>query len=499
MYDEQRLEEIEAQQEVIRARLRELEQMGEPDGDEVTRSQTLADWAAEVDELTDLYDELEEEAQPLRAEREQQIARARRREEILAAARAGNRTESGDGSSRRGPEVMQRVDPWDTDPELVRSRRLDANDVISRAKKAAEIAPRHLSDEGRHGIISRLDEGDREAAEIARHMLLTGSPEYHEQFREFIASCGKVYGPEIARAVALSPDTAGGALVPFTLDPTIILANAGIEGSIRSLATIKQITTDSWNGVTSQGVTAGWLAEGAAGSDNSPSFAQPTITPHKAHAWVVGTYEVLADSNFASQLGMLIADAKVRLEETAFAVGTGSGQPWGVVTRANTTTASRVMSGTDGAFSAADVYNISAAASPRHASRSVWLANKSVYHQIRQFATVTTGGTFWSDMGVGRPSQLIGAATYEASAMSAFTTSPSATLLALVDLGNYYIVDRVGLTLKYVDVVFNSNTAVPTGHSGWQAYWRVGADLIAPEVSARVFRATSSTAAAAWG
>lgn len=494
-----RLEEIEGEQDVIRDRLVEIENMGEPDtDDEVVRSQTLADRNAEIDELAGLYDDLEEERQPLLAEREQEVARAQRLDAIRMAARIPGRVESGDGS-RRGPEVMKRVDPWEADLDQIQRGYFEPGDVISRAKKAVEVSPEHVSDAGRQFAMSILDRRDKQSAGIARHVMLTGSPAYHEEFERYFASSGRIMGPELLRAMALSPDTAGGALVPFTLDPSVILSNAGIIGNIRALATVKQITTDAWNGVTSDGVTAGWLAEGTAASDNSPSFAQPTITPQKAHAWIVGTYEMLADSGFASELGRLISDAKVRLEEAAFATGTGSGQPFGVITRANTTTASRVMSGTDGSFGVADVYSISAAASPRHASGSVWLANKGVFHKVRQFSTVTTGGTFWADMGVGIPSQLIGAGVYENSSMASYTTSSGATLLALVDLKSYYVIDRLGLTLKYVDVVFNSNTAVPTGHSGWQAYWRVGGDQIAPGVSARVFRATSSTAAAAWG
>jgi predicted phage gp36 major capsid-like protein len=40
---------------------------------------------------------------------------------------------------------------------------------------------------------------------------------------------------------------------------------------------VVQIATDSWNGVTSAGVTAHWLDEAAEVSDDSPSLAQPHI------------------------------------------------------------------------------------------------------------------------------------------------------------------------------------------------------------------------------
>ncbi|HEY3260792.1 MAG TPA: phage major capsid protein, partial [Pseudonocardiaceae bacterium] len=116
------------------------------------------------------------------------------------------------------------------------------------------------------------------------------------------------------------------------MDPTVILTNAGSANPFRAISTIKTIGTDDWNGVTSAGVNAEWTAEGVEAADASPGFGQPKITPKKADAWVFGSYEVLADSGFASELGRLLADAKDRLEAAAFATAnTGATIPRGVV------------------------------------------------------------------------------------------------------------------------------------------------------------------------
>ena len=429
-------------------------------------------------------------------ERARQV-REDKRAEILRNARMGY-AEPGDGSrylGGRGPEIMRRGDPFEANlDEIKRGYRYEPDDVLSRAKSAVERGPEYVTDEGRHSAMQILEQPGRVKYEIARHVLLTGSPAYHDEFERYVASFGRVIGPEIERALSLSSDAAGHALVPYTLDPTVILTNLGIEGSIRSLATVKQITTDKWHGVTSAGVTAEWLDEGVASSDVTPAdFADPNIATHKAHAWVTGSYEALSDTNFGEQLSMLIADAKYRLDETAFTVGTGSGQPFGLVTRAVTTTASRVASTTASAFGAVDVFNVSAAASPRHAGQSVWFANKSVYHKIRQFSTVTSGGAFWTDMGVGRPSQLIGAATYESSSMDAYAANTTSTILVLAAPKEYVVVDRIGLTLKYVDVVFGTG-GTPVGKAGWEAWWRVGGDMTGPSASVRALRQFTSTA-----
>lgn len=491
-YLDDEINKLRRDQDRIRERLIELREADEPEGDEVTRSQILEDRLQEIEDLGDEYDLIEEKLAPM-------VERAQRLSAVLEGSRDPARVESGDGSrylGGRGPAFNANRDPFDTNLDVVRAGRYEPNDIISRAKSAIERAPRYVDDNGRHFVMGVLDREDNLSQGIARHMLLTGSPEYHDEFRTYLESAGRVAGPQITRALSLGSAAAGAALVPYTLDPTIILTNLGIVGSIRSMATVKQITTDAWHGVTSAGVTAEWLSENTASADVTPAdFADPNIAVHKAHAWVVGSYESLADSNFAEQLSRLIADAKERLDEAAFAVGSGSGQPYGIVKRLVATTASRVTSVTSGAFAAADVFNISAASSPRHASRSVWFANKSTYLKIRQFSTVTTGGTFWADMGVGQPSQLLGVGAYEASSMDSFNgATTTSNLLVLVNPKEYYVVDRLGLQMKFVDVVFSTVSGTPKGQSGWEAYWRTGGDLVGPSASGRVFRMDTNSA-----
>jgi predicted phage gp36 major capsid-like protein len=50
-------------------------------------------------------------------------------------------------------------------------------------------------------------------------------------------------------------------MIPLTLDPSILITSAGSVNPLRQLARTVQIATDSWNGVTSAGVTAHWLPE----------------------------------------------------------------------------------------------------------------------------------------------------------------------------------------------------------------------------------------------
>lgn len=460
-----RSEVLAEELEALRAEIKVIEENDEATPEEIERATALLEeWDGK-------------DAQRLAAlEREKKV------DEVLRAALKPEAVESTSPARTRtpgAPEVMRHVDPFETSEQLVRSLwnhgSFDEKDTISRALSAVEGAPRHLDDPSKERLHDLLHLDNRHAPLIARHVLLTGSDEYHEQFREYVASRGTYVGEAMRAAMSLT-DANGGYLVPFTLDPTVILTNAGTANPFRQISTIKTIATDTWNGVTSAGVNAEWTGEGVEAADASPTFGQPTITPKKADAWVFGSYEVLADSGFASELGRLLADAKDRLESAAFAVAnTGATIPRGVVAAVAAVTASIVTAAATNAFAVGDVYNTSDALRPRDASQASWVANKKLYSLIRRFDT-SGGSAFWANLGMGVPPVLLGQPAYEASAMTG-VVSTGANVLLVGNFAEYYIVDRVGMSVIYDPMVKSSNFR-PTGQGGWYAFWRVGADVV---------------------
>jgi len=464
-----RSEVLAEELEALRAEIKVIEENDDATDEEVSRATALLEEWDDKD-----------------AQRTKALEREAKVDEVLRARLQPEQVESTSPARTRipsSPEVMRHVDPYETSETLVRSLwnrgSFDEHDTISRALTAVEDAPRHLSDAGKERLVDLLHLDNRHAPLIARHMLLTGSKEYHEAFREYVASRG-AYVSDVLRAAMSLTDANGGYLVPFTLDPTVILTNAGIAGPIRSISTIKTIATDTWNGVTSAGVSAEWTAEGVQAADASPTFAQPTITPKKADAWVFGSYEVLADSGFAAELGRLLADAKVRLEEAAFATAnTGATIPRGVVAAVAAVTASIVTSAATNAFAVGDIYNTSDALRPRDASQASWIANKKIFSLARRFDTAG-GSAFWANLGMGRPQQLLGQPVYECSTMTGVVSTGANVLLA-GNFSEYYIVDRVGMSVIYDPMVKSTGNGRPTGQGGWYAFWRVGADVVDPD------------------
>lgn len=467
-------ETISEEMEALRAEITVITEKEDASDDEIARADTLLDeWKTKDVDL--------KKAQA----REEAVA------EVMRARLASPANREG-GDVRRAAEVIRKRDPFEADPEFVELMRsvdrgapggnvvnFDPATTIDRARRAVDEVPKWAGDKTRERLHELLDrEDETNTPLIARHILITGSPEYRKQFKEHVRSGGR-FIPELIRTAMSLTSGNGGVLVPHYLDPTIILTNAGVYGgTIRSMSTVKTIATKQWEGVTSAGVSAAWTAEASSATDGSPTFVSPTIVAQKASAWITGSYEVFEDSGFSADLGLLLADAKSRLEEAAFATGnTGASVPRGVLAAVQAVTASIVTSATTGAFVVGDVHNTSNAVNPRQENNLAWLAHKAIYSKIRQFSTAG-GGAFWSDMNLGQPANLLGAPAMKSASMTSAVAN-GANVLLCGDFSQYYIIDRIGMTVIYDPLVKTTAAgAAPTGQAGWYAHWRVGADVV---------------------
>lgn len=383
----------------------------------------------------------------------------------------------GEDTGRRGyMGHSHKRDPYDA-LVAVRSMTLTPGEMISRGKDAVEQAP-YISDASKEHATALIERsGKRQGSLIGRHMLITGSPEYYKAFEDYMQD------PTNLQRAALSLTSAnGGYLVPFTLDPSVILTNSGSMNPYRQISNIKTTATNTWNGVASAGMNAAWLAEAAVVGDNTPTFSNIVITPAKASAWVFGSYEILEDSDFATEVPMLLGDAKDRLEEAAFAVGTGSGQPKGITvaatTTVNTTGTTNVTGLSSTSTGLADIFALQAALPPRFRSNASWVTSLTVINKARGFDTAG-GSSYWTNLGQGSPEQLLGGPIYESTSIP-YAVTAGTKLAVYGDFSQYAIVDRIGMSVMYEPMVKDPTTARPTGQGGWFAFWRVGADALVP-------------------
>lgn len=450
-----RADEIRTRMQAIRSDIDALEQQDEQDEQAHVR----------LDDLLAENDLLAEELKPL-AEREERIAAVR--------TAPANSTET----TRPGPDLHVRTkrDPF-SELDAVRTHIMPPSEVRSRAATAIEMYAERddhwaLDHDAAEHVTNLIHKRGRKfGAALAEQILVTGAPEYLAAFESYLSDPG---GFSTRAALSLTPAN-GGYLVPFTLDPTIILTNSGSANPYRRVATVKTTTTNDWNGVTSAGVSAEWTAEGIEAADATPTVGQLKITPQKADAYLFGSFEVLGDSDFAQQLPELLADAKDRIEETAFAVGTGSGQPWGVISRGTTLAAAAGTAATG--FTAADAYGLQAALPARWRgprANNVWIGNLTSINRGRNVPSFTGSTLPLVTDGPDGP-QMLGKPFLESTSVTgAFANGNK--VLAYLDARQYYIVDRVGMSVVYDPIVLGANRR-PTGQGAWYAFWRTGADV----------------------
>lgn len=477
MAEDKRLTEIDTRLAAIKAELQEIANLHEPDGDEAQRAKVLEDRGSVTDDLLDEHDALTKEAAPLRE-------REARRGLVLATVQenvqrgAFTLANIGEAGGRNDHSVQVRTTSRKIDPfkgmDAIRSRALPDSEMVYRGRTAIEQAPDWMPDEHKATADNMIRRASRKQKPLmAQHVLITGSEEYFDNFYAYMSN-----PLDNAQRTAMSlTNVNGGFLVPFTLDPTIVLTNSGSANPYRQISNIKRTATNTWNGVASSGMNAQWLAEAGVVTDASPTFTNIQITPQKAAAWVFGSYEILEDSDFETELPGLLADAKDRLEEAAFATGTGSGQPKGIITAA--TTLVTVANTTSHLIAVGDVYGVQAALPARFRRNASWVASISAINAFRQLDTAG-GSSYWTNLGQGQPERLLGGGVFESTTVAAYAAGSASKPAVYGDFNQYYVVDRIGMSVMYEPMIKDTSTGRPTGQGGWFAFWRVGADAAVP-------------------
>ncbi len=424
--------------------------------------------------------------------RDAQITELRVLAAIPTALQPGDQRESRDA----GFNVTRTAtsDPYDTteargaemNGETTRARTL-YNDA---AREAVERSRPSTGDAGKESAIALIEGPDNARGQVGKHILRFGGPAYEQAFSDWVrdpmAPAPKILherAAEMRAAMAEGSNSTGGFLLPFVLDPTIILTNAGTVGPWREISGKRTTTTNTWHGIASAGVTAEWIAEATEVADASPTVTQPTINVLKADAYIQASMEQVADSTISGEITKLMADAKGRLENAAFATGNGVTQPFGIVNA--TSGAGNSVAGSSGAAGAADlvgadIFALDNAMSPRYRPGASFVMNKAIANRVRQLASAGAvtplNQFFWTDFGGANPSKLIGYNVYESSDMDGTIVSGSTDdVIVLGDFSQYLIVDRLGMELQYNPMVLGSNRR-PTGEVAFVAFWRTGAN-----------------------
>lgn len=474
----------------IRARLAEIATEMEP---LATAEQLTDDQSSRFDELDSESRTLETEATGIEA-RESRLVALRGRVDTLPVERGSDELEAdplGEPASIRSGTDTQGRNPW----------REPATRSISQLQGRARAAAERMTgaSDGVRDALTRFidnlagvaedDPAGNEVRETLDQVLAASDPNYMRAFRKLVMlgqpdasltteeRAAYVRTLPFVRAMSTA-DASGGFLIPQQLDPNLILTANGSVNPIRNLARKVTATGDRWDGVSAGAATWSWDAEGTEVSDDAVATANPFVAIFTARGFIPYSHEVGMDAaNWAENMGLVLSQGKDDLEATAFVTGTGTGQPFGIVT-ALTGGASVVASATADTYAVADVYAVFDALPARYRTRAAWIMEQRIIGKTRQFGTADSHAMLTRLADGYEGLQLLGKPLLEASAMDGVIDAAATNFLTVVgDWSNYVVADRLGMVVEVIPHLFGAGGR-PTGQAGLYARYRTGADSV---------------------
>jgi HK97 family phage major capsid protein len=240
--------------------------------------------------------------------------------------------------------------------------------------------------------VERLLARDTDDGRFARRVIHTGSPLYDKAFGKQLL--GHNLTTQEQATLSEGGITSATLPVPIQIDPTVIVTNNGVANPLRAIARNVSITGMTWQGISSDGVTASYDAELAEVSDDSPTFAAPTATVASARAFVPFSIELDQDwGNLRTELTRMFVDSKDTLEATKFLTGSGTNEPLGLLTALTTGagTASIVSTAGTAAIAVADLTTVANALPERWQPNAEWLASRAIYDGVQHAHVVPHG------------------------------------------------------------------------------------------------------------
>lgn len=317
----------------------------------------------------------------------------------------------------------------------------------------------------------------------ARQLAARATDVYADAFHKVFTGNQFALTDEERAAIAVGTNTQGGFLVPTFLDPTVILTNTGTANAVRQIARVVTLTSGRiWNGVSSAGVTASFDSELAEVSDDSPSFAGPSVTLHTARAFQQASIEAFEDiAGLAGEALVMFADARDRLEAAKHCSGSGTGEPWGIFQAITNSGSQAIISTTAATIGLVDLLALKTGLGPRFRRNASWVYSPVWGDAIRQLGTAL-GASYTTDATGMNADRLLGYAAYETDdAPSVATTTTKDAEIMFGDFSNYVIVDKPGsFSVQFLPpgTLQNTSNNLPDGRVGWFAWWRTGADSI---------------------
>lgn len=360
-----------------------------------------------------------------------------------------------------------------------------------------EVLRDHLQDsvdEIKSSVVARMEEFERrqDQLEAALRRPLVGdstdrgpkSPQY-KAFETFLRRGADALS-EIERKAALSiaPDTAGGYLVAPEFDREIV-KNLILVSPIRQVATVKPMSGTSILLPARTGAPTGyWVSEQGTRMQTAMVYGQLEIPCNEMAVFVDISNQLLEDSAFDMQaeISMDLALEFQALEGAAFVVGSGVGQPEGLLTNAGIATAYSGSAATiaDANGQANGLIDAFYGLKPFYRGRATWLMNGTTLAACRELKDNQNRYIWQPSLAAGQPETILGRPVLEVPDMP--DQAAGATPIMVGDIASTYrIYDRTAMS-----ILRDPYTMATSGIIRFHARRRVAGQVVLPEAAVKI-------------
>lgn len=343
----------------------------------------------------------------------------------------------------------------------------------------------------RTDVVGRLEALETKSADFAKRLSRPAiipapaeAPEAIEKkaFVNYLRHGREAMTVDEIKTLTVATGTAGGFLAPQEFGAELL--KKIVEYSpIREFAHVVSTSAPSITyprGVSNLGAT--WVSETGARTGSEPTFEQVTLTPYELATYVDVSTALLEDNayNLEGELALQFAQMFGKTEGAAFVVGTGTGQPKGLLSAAGI---AEVKTGAASAFPASNpdsvLMNLFHAVPTVVSKSAVWLMNRKTMNTIRQFKDGMGRSLLVDPLSSTAPSTILGRPIVEAADMPDIGAGTYPIVFG--DLQGFRIVDRVDLqTLR------DPYTLAAVGQVRIHARKRVGSDVTHPDRFAKL-------------
>ena len=315
-----------------------------------------------------------------------------------------------------------------------------------------------------------------EYREKTRGQAVQDTPEYRMAYWHYL-TVKNLSELDIEEQRVLSKATAGAGanLVPTDFYNQIINI-LRFTGPINQLATT--ITTDGGEtiqvpAVTSHGV-ATWTAENAAYTASDEVFGQVSLNAFKAGRTVIVSEELLTDAAFGldGYLSQELGESIGLLEETAYAVGDGTGKPLGIANASSGVTVSQAATGNATSFTYSALVNFIFALPYQYRRNASWIMSDTA---VKNFYTMVDGQSrpLWAvNVKEGQTDMFMGYPIYTSPDLAAVAASAKSGIFG--DIRRGYMIRRVnGFSLQRQNELYSNN-----GQIGFRGFERVDGRVV---------------------